>query len=86
MRRLQHLRPILVTAALACFLGGLAAPAHADDRDRRDRRDFRDHGRDWHHDPRYVAPETIYAPPPVVYMPPAPVSPGISLFVPFNFR
>jgi hypothetical protein len=85
MSRLQHLRPIFVTAALACFLGGLAVPAHADDRHWRG-----PPPRHGHHPPGwypgYVAPAPIYTPPAVVYAPPAPVSPGISLVVPFNFR
>jgi hypothetical protein len=84
MSRLHRMRPMFVMAALACFLAGLAVPAHADDRDRHDRRDFHPH-RDWHHDRGY-APETVYAPPPVVYTPPAPVAPGINLIVPLNFR
>jgi hypothetical protein len=82
MSRLHPLRPMLVTAALACFTASLAAPAHADDRHR--------HGpppRHWHRPhPVYVAPQTVYAPPPVVYPPPAPVAPGINLVIPFNFR
>ena len=88
MSRLRKVHSILARAvlalALAGMLGGIAAPAHADDRGW-----DRHRGPPRHYRPRprgfYVVPPPVYAPPPVVYAPPAP-SLGINLFIPFNFR
>lgn len=88
MNRLIKTRPILAKAVLALslagLLGGVAAPAHADDRDR-DRRGPppRHYRRPPPH--RFYAPPPVYAPPAVVYAPP-PVSPGINLVIPLNIR
>lgn len=83
MSRFQTLRSVLAMGLMACLLGGLAAPAHADDW--RYRRDVH-HDPHWRPPPARVVPAPVYAPPPVVYTPPPPVSPGISLVIPFNFR
>lgn len=83
---------VMQALVLVSLLGAMAAPAWADDHGRgwgrgRDR-DHHWRGRDrhgWYPYPGYVAPAPVYAPPPV-YAPVAPVSPGINLIVPFNFR
>jgi hypothetical protein len=65
----------------------VASPAHAYDRGRPDR-DWRGHEYRAHHDwhgPHGPGPGVVYAPP-VVYSPPPPVSPGINLILPLNFR
>lgn len=85
INRLTKTRSILAKAVLALtlagLLGGVAAPAHADDRDRR--------GPPPRHDRRpphrFYAPAPVYAPPAVVYAQPA-VSPGINLVIPLNIR
>jgi hypothetical protein len=86
MTRLRKIRSILAKAvlalALAGLLGGIVAPAHADDRDRRGPPPRHDRRPPPH---RFYAPAPVYAPPAVVYAPPA-VSPGINLVIPLNIR
>ena len=87
-------RSILLAAAGALAVTGLAAPAFAQPYDR-DWHGDHDHwrGHDWqeHHD-RYYAPRAyyappppvVYAPPPAYYAPPPPVvyaSPGVTFGV-----
>ncbi|MGO8917135.1 MAG: hypothetical protein ACLQJR_14615 [Stellaceae bacterium] len=87
MSRSRNFRSVLAKAALALalagLLGGIAAPAQADDRDRDRHRPPPRHRP--HPQPAYIVPAPIYAPPAVVYAPPAP-SLGINLIFPFNFR
>jgi hypothetical protein len=78
------IRKILMGLVLAGVVGGLAAPARADERDHRD-----DHRRPDHHyrDDRHYGgrPGYVYAPPPVVYAaPPAPAA--LNFVFPLNFR
>lgn len=83
----------VMTLALAGLVGGVAAPAWADDDDwhHHERYEDHDHGRhrgwDHHRERVYVAPPPVrvYAPPPVVYAPPPPPA-GISLFFPIEIR
>lgn len=93
MMQRSALAPLAGAAILA--LAGLMAvpslPARADPpRDQYDRDHDRDHRGhrppprpDYYRGP--IAPAPVYAPPAVVYQP-APVSPGINLIIPFNFR
>jgi hypothetical protein len=83
---------LVLAVVLAGVVGGLAAPARADDdRGRREHadRDRGDHDRDYRREPyrrpvyRAPAPAYVYAPPPVVYAPPPS---GINLIFPLNIR
>jgi hypothetical protein len=79
-------RRLVMGFVLAAAIGGIAAPAMAEDwHDQRDR----DHHERWDrdHHPRgyYVAPAPVYAPPPVVYAPPAPPA-ALSFVFPLNFH
>jgi hypothetical protein len=84
---------VAVALVLATMVGGIAAPAHADNDDaryRRDRRERQRHDRDRHDGgwrdrgwgdrrPVYVSP-----PPPVIYAPPPPL--GLELVFPIHIR
>jgi hypothetical protein len=93
-KRLRTSRALLGRFALALVLagmvGGIAAPARADD-DRRHREEWRDHREHEHerdrrfHERHVIAQEPVYvAPPPVVYAPPPPS--GINLVFPIQIR
>jgi hypothetical protein len=81
-------RRIVMGLVLAAAVGGIAAPALADDdHDRRGReaheRWDRDHRHYDHDRGYYVAP--VYAPPPVYYAPPPPPA-ALNFVFPFNFH
>lgn len=84
---------LLLALALAGVVGGVAAPARADDdwrRHERFERERMERGREWrahHRRPVYVAPPPayVYAPPPLVYAPPPPAA-GINLIFPLTIR
>jgi hypothetical protein len=88
---LNFKRLALGVAFAAIVAMAMAPSAKADDRNGRgDDRDWRGHemhARDWHRGHPHYDPHVIYAPP-VVYAPPPPmpVSSGINLIVPLNFR
>jgi hypothetical protein len=104
MNRSRKLRAMAGRIALALVLagvvGGIAAPARADDDDWRHRRDERDHerhdrdrdwrdrDRDWRDRDRgdrdWGRPVYVSPPPPVIYAPPPPR--GLELIFPIHIR
>jgi hypothetical protein len=78
---------IALALVLAGVVGGIAAPARADDDHRGDRRDRERHDRDrdWRRDDRdWGRPVYVSPPPPVVYAPPPPT--GLQLILPIHIR
>jgi hypothetical protein len=97
MNRSRKLRAMAGRIALALVLagvvGGIAAPARADDDDWRHRRDERAHerhdrDRDWRDRDRgdrdWGRPVYVSPPPPVIYAPPPPR--GLELIFPIHIR
>jgi hypothetical protein len=97
MNRSRKLRAMAGRIALALVLagvvGGIAAPARADDDDWRHRRDERPHerhdrDRDWRDRDRgdrdWGRPVYVSPPPPVIYAPPPPR--GLELIFPIHIR
>jgi hypothetical protein len=97
MNRSRKLRAvagrIALVLVLAGVVGGIAAPARADDDDWRHRRDERDHerhdrDRDWRDRDRgerdWDRPVYVSPPPPVIYAPPPPR--GLELIFPIHIR
>jgi hypothetical protein len=84
---------IALALVLAGVVGGIAAPARADDDDWRHRRYERDHerhdrDRDWRDRDRgdrdWGRPVYVSPPPPVIYAPPPPR--GLELIFPIHIR
>jgi len=79
-------RKFMAALAAASLVSGLSiAPAFADDHGH-DQRGHSERGRDWHPDHRgpYAYAQPVYVPPTVYIQPQQ--SPGISLFLPLEFR
>ena len=73
---------VLLGILVALMIGGMTAPAFADDHRGHDRGHHRDH-HDNHRGGGYY-PQQVYAPP-AVYVTPQ-QSPGINLVIPLNFH